>query len=78
MDAKTIRNLVWLAALSLFCATTAWAVGHAVFGAVFFAFGTVAGRLDQSLSEKTNVMSCIFCEKTSTRPVAATRARVNG
>jgi hypothetical protein len=42
MDAKTIRGLVFLAALSLFCATVAWAVDHAVFGSVFFALGTVA------------------------------------
>jgi hypothetical protein len=42
MDAKTIRALVWLAALSLFCATTAWAVDHAVFGSVFAALGIVA------------------------------------
>ena len=42
MDAKTIRALVWLAALSLLCATTAWAVDHAVFNSVFFALGTVA------------------------------------
>jgi hypothetical protein len=42
MDAKTIRGLVWLAALSLFCATTAWVVDHAVFASVFFALGAVA------------------------------------
>jgi hypothetical protein len=39
MDAKTIRGL---AALSLFCATTAWAVGHAVFASVFAALTVVA------------------------------------
>ena len=42
MDAKTIRALVWLAALSLFCATVAWAVDHAVFTSVFAALGAVA------------------------------------
>jgi hypothetical protein len=42
MDAKTIRGLVWLAALSLFCATVAWTVDHAIFASVFFALGTVA------------------------------------
>jgi hypothetical protein len=42
MDAKTIRALVWLAALSLFCATVAWAVDHAVFSSVFAALGAVA------------------------------------
>jgi hypothetical protein len=42
MDAKAIRALVLLAALSLFCTTTAWAVDHAVFSSVFFALGTVA------------------------------------
>jgi hypothetical protein len=42
MDAKTIRRLVFLAALSLFCSTVAWAVGHAVFASIFFALGAVA------------------------------------
>jgi sulfur transfer protein SufE len=42
MDAKTIHGLVWLAALSLFCATTAWTVGHVVFAAVFAALTVVA------------------------------------
>ena len=42
MDAKRTRGLVKLAALSLFCATTAWAVEHAVFTSVFAALGTVA------------------------------------
>jgi hypothetical protein len=42
MDAKTIRALVWLAALSLFCATVAWAAEHAVFASVFAALGIVA------------------------------------
>jgi hypothetical protein len=42
MDAKTIRGLVLLASLSLLCATTAWAVDHAVFASVFFALGGVA------------------------------------
>jgi hypothetical protein len=42
MDAKTIRALVSLAALSLFCATIAWAVDHAVFSSVFAALGAVA------------------------------------
>jgi hypothetical protein len=41
MDAKT-RNLVLLAALSLFGASVAWAVDDAVFSGVFFAFGVVA------------------------------------
>ena len=42
MDAKTIRALVLLGALSLFCAAVAWAVDHAVFTSVFAALGTVA------------------------------------
>jgi hypothetical protein len=42
MDAKTIRGLILLAVLSLFCATVAWAVDHAVFGAVFAALGAAA------------------------------------
>jgi hypothetical protein len=42
MDAKRTRGLVLLAALSLFCATTAWAVEDAVFTSVFAALGTVA------------------------------------
>jgi hypothetical protein len=42
MDAKTIRALVWLAALSLFGATLAWSVDHAVFTSVFAALGIVA------------------------------------
>jgi hypothetical protein len=41
MDKRT-RGLVLLAALSLFCATTAWAVEDAVFTSVFAALGTVA------------------------------------
>src|SRR5262249_48364126 len=35
MDPKTIRGLVFLAALSLFCSTVAWATEHAVFSSVF-------------------------------------------
>ena len=42
MDAKTIRGLVGLAALSLFCATVAWAADHAVFTSVFAALGVAA------------------------------------
>jgi hypothetical protein len=42
MDANTTHVLVLLAALSLFCATTAWAAEHAVFTSVFAALGTVA------------------------------------
>jgi len=42
MDAKTIRALVWLAALSLFCAIVAWAAEHAVFTSVFAALSIVA------------------------------------
>jgi hypothetical protein len=41
MDAKTAHG-VSPAALSLLCATTAWAVDHAVFASVFFALGAVA------------------------------------
>jgi hypothetical protein len=41
MDAKT-RDLVLLAALSLFCAIVAWGVDRAVFGLVFFALSAVA------------------------------------
>jgi drug/metabolite transporter superfamily protein YnfA len=41
MDAKT-RSLLALAAGSLFLAGFAWVEDHAVFGSVFFAFGTVA------------------------------------
>jgi hypothetical protein len=43
MDAKT-RNLVLLAALSLFCAVFAWISGHPVSGSVLFALGVVASR----------------------------------
>jgi len=42
MDAKTIRALVRLAALSLFGTTLAWSVDHGVFSSVFAALGTVA------------------------------------
>jgi hypothetical protein len=42
MDAKTIRGLCLLAALSLFCAGLAWAMDHAVFSSVFAALSTVA------------------------------------
>jgi hypothetical protein len=42
MEPKTIRPLVWLAALSLFCATTAWTVDHAVFASVFLTLTAVA------------------------------------
>jgi uncharacterized membrane protein len=42
MEPKTIRAVVWLAALSLFCATTAWTVDHAFFTSVFAALGIVA------------------------------------
>jgi hypothetical protein len=41
MDAKT-RDLVLLAALSLFCAIFAWAGERDVVGSVFFALGAVA------------------------------------
>jgi hypothetical protein len=41
MDAKT-RNLVLLAALSLFCAGVAWISGYFVLGCVFFVLGGVA------------------------------------
>jgi hypothetical protein len=42
MNAKTIRGLVLLAALSLLCASVAWAVDHAVFGLIFSALSGVA------------------------------------
>jgi len=42
MDAKRTRGLVFLAVLSLFCATVAWGVDHAVFGSVFAALSAVA------------------------------------
>ena len=42
MDAERTRGLVELAALSLFCATFAWSVDHAVFTSVFVALGGVA------------------------------------
>jgi hypothetical protein len=42
MDAERTRGLVFLAALSLFCATVAWAEDHAVFGLVFAALSAVA------------------------------------
>jgi hypothetical protein len=42
MNAKRTRGLVKLAALSLFCATFAWTVDHAVFGSVFAALSAVA------------------------------------
>jgi hypothetical protein len=42
MDAKTIRDLVLLAVLSLFCSATAWAVDDVVFSGVFAALGTAA------------------------------------
>jgi hypothetical protein len=41
MDGRT-RNLALLAALSLFCATVAWAEDYAVFGLVFAALSVVA------------------------------------
>jgi hypothetical protein len=41
MDAKT-RNLVGLAALSLFCAGFLWSSGHILLGLISFAFGAVA------------------------------------
>src|SRR5262245_37940546 len=41
MDAKT-RNLALLAALSLFCAGSAWSLGHLILGSVFFVLGVVA------------------------------------
>jgi hypothetical protein len=41
MDAK-IRDVVLLAALSLFCASFAWAGDRDVFGSAFFALGVVA------------------------------------
>ena len=41
MDAKT-RDLVLLAALSLFCTGAAWALDDIFFGSVFAAFGAVA------------------------------------
>jgi hypothetical protein len=42
MDAKTIRDLVLLAVLSLFCATVALAVDHTVFSAFFGALAVSA------------------------------------
>jgi hypothetical protein len=42
MDAKRTRGLVFLAALSLLCATVAWAEDYAVFGSVFAALCAVA------------------------------------
>jgi len=42
MDAKTTRDLALLAALSLFCAISAWAGDRAVFGSAFFALGAFA------------------------------------
>jgi hypothetical protein len=42
MDAKTIRGLVFLSVLSLFCSAVAWAVEHAVFSSVFAALSAVA------------------------------------
>jgi hypothetical protein len=42
MDAKTTRDLVFLAALSLFCAAVAWAMDHTVFSAFFGALGVGA------------------------------------
>jgi hypothetical protein len=44
MDAKRTRGLVELAALSLFCATFAWSVDHAVFTSVFVALGAGSRR----------------------------------
>jgi hypothetical protein len=41
MDAKT-RNLVLLAALSLFCRVVAWISGYFVLGSIFFVLGVVA------------------------------------
>jgi hypothetical protein len=41
MDAKT-RDLALLAALSLFCASFAWAGDRDVLGSAFFALGVVA------------------------------------
>jgi hypothetical protein len=42
MDAKRTRDLVFLAALSLLCATFAWSADHAVFSSVFGALCAVA------------------------------------
>jgi hypothetical protein len=42
MDAKRTPGLVKLAALSLFSATFAWSVDHAIFSSVFVALGAVA------------------------------------
>src|SRR5262245_13616889 len=42
MGAKRTRGLVLLAALSLFCASTAWVADHAVFTSVFAALSVVA------------------------------------
>jgi hypothetical protein len=40
--AKLTRDLVWLAALSLFCGSVAWTTDHAVFASVFVALTAVA------------------------------------
>jgi hypothetical protein len=52
MDAK-MRDLTLLAALSLFCATFAWAEDRDVFGSVFFAttFHRIQGNCDHMLAE---------------------------
>jgi hypothetical protein len=42
MDAKRTRGLIFLAALSLFCASVAWAEDYAVFSSVFAALSAVA------------------------------------
>ena len=48
MDANT-RDLVLIAALSLFCAGFAWILGYVFLGLVFFALGGVAaiGLVDE-------------------------------
>jgi hypothetical protein len=42
MDAKTIRDLVLLAVLSLFCSATAWALDDVIFSGIFAALGAAA------------------------------------
>ena len=42
MDTKRTRDLVYLAILSLFCASVAWAINHAIFGSLFTALSAGA------------------------------------
>jgi hypothetical protein len=69
MDAKTTRDLVFLAVLSLFAATVACAVDGTVFSLVFAALGIVAAigagpwrwaRTGVTVTEENKQMALLF------------------